>query len=182
MLVTPPSIGITASVPQVSLKDVSPVRVLAIVQYAHKILGNSSGHGPFASSNQTLMVFSSAWFITSVYPLACGCPRDKNQFLIPNPKQKFLKSQLSNYHPLSNMIILGIPNLQTMFFHMKFWIFASVIVSSASISTHFVKQSIATSKNFTCLLPWGSGPTMSIPHQVNGHEEVMGLNFSPMMC
>ena len=99
MLMTPTLIGITASVPQVSLKGVSPVGVLTIVLYAHQTLGNSFGHASFASSSQTLMIFSNVQFVTFVCPLACGCPRDENWFLIPSPKQKFLKSWLSNYCP-----------------------------------------------------------------------------------
>ena len=37
------------------------------------------------------------------------------------------------------MIVCRIPNLQIMFFHTKFWILASVMVTSAIASTHFVK-------------------------------------------
>ena len=37
------------------------------------------------------------------------------------------------------MIVCGVPNLQIMFFHMKFWILASVMAASAFALTHFVK-------------------------------------------
>ena len=58
---------------------------------------------------------------------------------MPRFEQKSLKPWLSNYRPLSDIIIIGIPNLQIIFFHTKFQIFASVIVARASASTHFVK-------------------------------------------
>ena len=122
-----------------SLKGVSPVRVLAVVLYAYKTLGNSFSQAPFASFNQVLMIFSGIRFITSVHSLACGCLIDENWFLIPNLEQKSLKSWLSNCRPLFDMIVRGILNLQKMFFHTKFWIFALVMVGSASTSTHFVK-------------------------------------------
>ena len=122
-----------------TLKRVSPVRVLAVVLYAHKTLENSSGHVPFTSSNQALIIFCSVRFVTFVCLLACGCPRDENWFLIPNSEQKSLKPWLSNYSPLFDIIVCGIPNLQIMFFHTKFWIFAFMIVGSASALTNFVK-------------------------------------------
>ena len=48
------------------LNDVSPIEVLAVVLYAYRTFGNSSGHTPFASSSQTLMIFNSLRFVTSV--------------------------------------------------------------------------------------------------------------------
>ena len=95
-------------------------QVLVVVLYAHRTLGNSSGHAPFASSNRALMILSRARFVTFVWPLAWGWPGDENQFLIPNPEQKSLKPQLSNCHPLFDMIFRDIPNRQTIFFHTKF--------------------------------------------------------------
>lgn len=150
MLVNPTSIGITASVLYVKLNSVSLVGVLVMVLQAQRTLGSSSGHAPFAPSSQTLMAFSKVRLVTSVCPLAYGCPGDEKWFLISSLVQKYLNAWLSNFLPLSDMIILGMPNLQTMFFHIKLCTFASVIVARASASTHFVKQSIATSKNFTC--------------------------------
>ena len=98
-----------------------------------------SGQAPFASSNLALIILSSVRLVTSFCPFAYGCPGDKNWFLIPKPEQKSLKLWLSNCRPLSDMIIRGIPNLQIMFFHTKFWILTSVMVAIASASTHFVK-------------------------------------------
>ena len=72
-------------------KWVSLVGVLAVVLYAHKTLGNSSGHAPLVSSNLALMILSSVQFVTSICLFACGCLRDENWFLIPKLKQKSLK-------------------------------------------------------------------------------------------
>ena len=177
MLVIPTSTRITTLVPQVSLKGVSPVQVLVVVLYTHKTLGNSSGHAPLASSNLALMILSGVWFVTFVCSFVCGCLGDENQFLIPRLKQKSLKLWLSNYYLLFDTIVRGVPNLQIMFFHTKLWIFALMMVDNASASTHFVKQSIMTNKIFTCLLPQGNRPKMSILHCANGHGEAISVNL-----
>ena len=55
---------------------VSPVVILIVVLYAHKILGSSSGHIPFAPSSQVLIILSKDRFVTSPCPLTnsgCGC-------------------------------------------------------------------------------------------------------------
>ena len=69
---SPTSAGITASLPYASQNGVSPVGVLAVVQYAHKMLGSSSGQIPFAPSSQVLIILSKDRFMTSTFPLACG--------------------------------------------------------------------------------------------------------------
>ena len=84
---------------------------------SHKTLGTTLGH---ALSNRTLRIFNNVRFITSIYLFACGCPRDENWFLILSFEQKFLKSWLSNWHPLFDIIVISIPNLHTMFLHTKF--------------------------------------------------------------
>ena len=58
MLVSPTSTGMTASVPYVKLNGVSPIGVRAVVLYAHRTLGNSSGHVPFAPTNRDLIILS----------------------------------------------------------------------------------------------------------------------------
>ena len=62
----------TASLPYANLKEVSPVGVLTIVLYAQRILGNSSGHIPFAPSSGVLMIFNNDRFATSACLLTCG--------------------------------------------------------------------------------------------------------------
>ena len=122
-----------------SLKGVSLVGVLAIVLYAQRSLGSFSGQAPFASSSLVLIILSNVQFVTSVCPFAWRCPGYENWFLMPRPEQKSLKAWLSNCRPLFEMIVSGIPNLQIIFFQTKLWILASVIVDSASASTHLVK-------------------------------------------
>ena len=73
------------------VKGVSPIEVLVVIVYAHKILGNSSSQAPFASSNKALMILSIVQFVTSTWPLAWGWPGDENWFLIASLEQKSLK-------------------------------------------------------------------------------------------
>ena len=66
------SSGATSSLPYASRNSVSPVGVLAIILYAHKTLGSSSGHIPFTPSSRVLMILSKDQFVTSTCPLALG--------------------------------------------------------------------------------------------------------------
>ena len=68
-----------------------------------------------------------------------GCPGEENWFLMPRFEQKSLKPWLSNCCPFSDIIVIGIPNLQIIFFHTKLQIFTLMIVARASASTYFVK-------------------------------------------
>lgn len=69
---------------------------------------------------------------------------------------------LSNCCPLSELITLGIPNLQTMFFQTNFCILVSVITAKGSC---------------------GSGPIMSIPYIENGQrEEILVRCFVGTCC
>ena len=103
-------------------------------------------------------------------------------FFIPNSLQNSLDLWLLNYRPLSKMITLGIPNLQTMFLQKKCCILASIITAKGSASTHFVKYSISTSKNIICFLLSGNGPTISILHVQNGQGEEMHVKCSTRTC
>ena len=69
-LVSHTSAGMTASLPYASQNGVSPVGVLAVVLYAHKTLGSSSGHIPFAPLSRVLMILSKDRYMTSTCPLA----------------------------------------------------------------------------------------------------------------
>ena len=61
-----------ASFPYVSWNGVSPVGVLVVVLYAHSMLGNSSGHMPFAPLSQVLIILSKDRLVTLTCPLAWG--------------------------------------------------------------------------------------------------------------
>ena len=64
--------GITVLLLFANQNGVSPVSVLAVVLYAHSMLGSSSSHIPFAPSSRVLMILSMDRFMTSTCLLACG--------------------------------------------------------------------------------------------------------------
>ena len=128
-----------ASLSYVNQNSVSPVGVLAVVLYAHNMLGSTFGHTPFVPSSQVLMILSKDRFVTSTCPLACGWAGEEWWFLILNCEKKSLKESLTNCFQLSDTKILGIPYLQTMFLQTKLLTFFSVMVAKASASTHLVK-------------------------------------------
>ena len=66
------SAGMAASLPYVSRNGVSPMGVLAIVLYAHSMLGNSSSHIPFVPSSRVLIILSKDRFVTLTCLLAYG--------------------------------------------------------------------------------------------------------------
>ena len=74
---SPTSAGMTASVLYASRNGVSLVGVLAVVRYAHRTLGSSSRQIPFAPSSWVLIILNKDQFVTSTYPLACGCAGDE---------------------------------------------------------------------------------------------------------
>ena len=66
MFVNPISTGMTTLVLNVSLNGVSSIGTLVVVLYAHRTLGSSSSHAPFAHSSRVLIILSKLLFITSV--------------------------------------------------------------------------------------------------------------------
>ena len=62
----------TASLPNAKQNSVSPIGVRVVVLYAHKTIGSSFGHIPFALSSRVLISLSKDQFVTSTCPLACG--------------------------------------------------------------------------------------------------------------
>ena len=72
------------------VNGVSPIGVHAVVLYAHKTLGNSSGHAPFTPINWDLIILSKVRLVTSICPLARGCPGDEYLFLILKLEQNDL--------------------------------------------------------------------------------------------
>ena len=65
-------VGITVLLLYANRNGVSPVSVLAVVLYAHSMLGSSSGHIPFVALRRVLMILSKDRFMTSTCLLACG--------------------------------------------------------------------------------------------------------------
>ena len=66
------SVGITASDPYVMENGVSPIYLVRVIRYIHKIWGNSSTHFPLASSNLFFKSSTMTLFVASACPLSCG--------------------------------------------------------------------------------------------------------------
>ena len=114
------SAGIIASAPYVKENGVSPVDILGVVRYAHRTLGSSSAHLPFASSSLFFNPFTIALLVASACPLLWGYAGVEYLFLMPRPQQNSRKALLSNCNPLSDIRESGTPNLVMMFFHTNF--------------------------------------------------------------
>ena len=136
----------------------------------------------FSSSTQFFFFLFSLLFspctmmrlVTSVCPFVWGWATDVNLSLMPNSEQKALNLSLSNYFPLSVIKVWGMPNLHMTSFQKKCWIRASVMVGTASTSTHFMKWSTATIRNFFWDVETGNGHRISIPHIAKGHGLPIG--------
>ena len=74
----------TASVANVSLNGVSPVRTVVIVLYAQRTFCSSSGHTPFAPSCLVLIILSKFLLVTSVWPWPEGVLEKSSDFLLLN--------------------------------------------------------------------------------------------------
>lgn len=98
----------------------------------------------------------------------CGWATRENLCHIPIFLVKSLKELQSNYFPLSEMSILGIPNQQIMLPHTKSNTFRAVIVGIASASGHLEKDSITTITKFFYPTVLRNGPSISIFHCDNG--------------
>ena len=99
----------------------------------------------------------------SAKPLLYGYCGVEYEFLIFRLLQKFMYTLLSNCGPLSVIIYCRIPNRQPIFFHTNWTSSLSLIAAEASVSTHLLKLSIATSNCFFCVGAEGNGLTISIP-------------------
>ena len=135
---------------------------------------SSSTQLPFFSSNLLFKPCIMVRLVTFVYPFVWGWATDVNLSLMPNLEQNPLNLSLSNCFPLSVIKVWGMPNLHMISFQKKCWIHASMMVGTASTSTHFVKWSTATIRNFFWDVKTGNGPRISIPHIAKGHGLPIG--------
>ena len=172
MELMPISTGITASAPKVKLKGVSLVPECAVVRMAHSVLGNSSTHKPFASSNHFFKDCKIFLLDDSTWPLVWGWWTEEGFMVMCKLEQNWVILSPFTCGPLSMMIRWGIPNRQTIFSHKNFSTLFCVIVATAFASTHFVKYSQATIKNFFCAFASGKGPRMSSPYWANDHGAI----------
>jgi len=62
---------------------------------------------------------------------------------------------------------------------MNLAVFSLVICATGSASTHLVKVSMATIENLYLPRAFGNGPSISIPHVVNGQDSGMVLTLEP---
>src|SRR3954471_20017973 len=101
---------------------------------------------------------------------------------MPNSWQKFWNFAAIKFVPLSVMMLCGTPNLK-MIDLMKLTAVRAVELVIGIASIHLVNLSTATSRG---VLPpfddFFSGPTMSIPHVVNGHDNGMVLSSDAGAC
>jgi hypothetical protein len=79
------------------------------------------------------------------------------------------KSRLVNWVPLSIMIRLGTPNLQTIDLR-KATTAPWVMLTTGVASGHLVNLSMATKRNQYPPTALGNGPRISTPHTANGQE------------
>ena len=107
-----------------------------------------------------------------------GCSTNANTCFIPNSVHNLPSCWPTNWVPLSDTNLFGIPKRHTMFLHTKCWTLWVVICATGSASIHFVKYSVANTRYFICLISKRKGPRISIPHVRNGHGLYIDLNSS----
>lgn len=87
---------------------------------------------------------------------------------MPNFSQNLRIFLLLNWVPLSEINIFSMLNLVTKFSHRKIFTFESAILTKGTTSTHLVKYSVATNKNFLKSKAFGKSLIMSSPYCANG--------------
>src|SRR3954467_2930542 len=101
---------------------------------------------------------------------------------MPSSSQKFWNSAAVKFVPLSVMILCGTPNLKIIAL-MKFTAMRAVELVMGTASIHLVNLTTAASR--CVLLPFDdflSGPTMSSPQVLNGHDSGMVLSLEAGAC
>lgn len=112
----------------------------------------------------------------SICQLLSGCSIKVSRCLIPIFARNSLTPLSMNYFPLSNIKVLGISNLHTMFFQINLLTLVVETTATSLASIHFVKWSMPTRRKFTCPFAGGKGPTMYTPQVAKGHEAFMLCN------
>nr|GEZ07846.1 transposase (putative), gypsy type [Tanacetum cinerariifolium] len=99
--------GITASVPYVREKGVSPWLDLIIVRWAQRMWGSSSTQFLFLSPRRALIHSPRLLFALSTSPLDCGCLTDAKRCVIFSLSHQSLNGLSANCLPLSEIISPG---------------------------------------------------------------------------
>lgn len=84
----------------------------------------------------------------------------------------------ANCVPLSVIICIETPNLQTIFLKTNLTALSCVIDLTDSASAYFVKYSTATKAYFLPPLATGNGPMMTKSHLTNGTGVMAGESFT----
>ena len=134
--------NITAFIPYVRENKVSPVNLLGVVRYAHRMLGNSSAHLPLIPSNLLFNPFTIVLLVASVWPLFYEYAGVEYLLLMPRSLQNLWKALPSNCNPLSDTKDSGTPILVIMFLYTNFLTSTSRILANASASAHLVIMTI----------------------------------------
>jgi hypothetical protein len=101
-------------------------------------------------------------FALSTCPLLLGWATDTKQNRVPMPSQYSWKTRLVNWVPLSVMIRLGTPNLQTIDLR-KATAAPWVMLTTGVASGHLVNLSMATNRYRYPPTALGNGPRISTP-------------------
>ena len=94
---------------------------------------------PFASSNLFLSPLTMTLLTASACPFPYGYAEVEYLFFMPRSQQYLWKTLLSNWSPLSEISVWGIPNRVTIFFQTNVLASTSLIFANGSASTHLVK-------------------------------------------
>ena len=137
-----------------------------VVWYVQRTCGNSSTHFPFASSSLFLSPLTMTLLTVSAYPFPYGYVGVEYLFVMSRLQQYLIKALLSNWSPLSEMSVWGIPNWVTIFFQTNLLASTSLIFANDSASTHLVKWSVPTNRYLLFPTTLGKGPTMSKTYNV----------------
>ncbi|GJW12703.1 hypothetical protein Tco_1578530 [Tanacetum coccineum] len=112
--------GIIAFVLYVSENGVSPLLDLIMVRCAYRTCGSSSIQSLLLSSSYAFIPSHKLLFALSTKPLACGCLTEAKHWRMDNFSHQSLNGLSLNYFPLSDIISLRRPNLQTILSHTNF--------------------------------------------------------------
>ena len=96
---------------------------------------------------------------------------DAKQTLVPCSPQNSMNAWLTNWVPLSVMILLGTPNLVKILRCTNFCAAVEVTVVKGSASIHLVNVAMALMRNLNPPGAVGNGPSKLSPQVANGQDK-----------